>query len=142
VYDDIDTLTKFGRLTKVFTILKPYIMKTVAKNANEGIPVMRPLFLQYQSDPDTYGIDHQYMFGDDLLVAPVTEPGVVDWELYLPGPDDWIWLWDRLEDPDFTSGQQYISVRAPLGMPPVFYRATSPFKDLFHRIAIEFALHE
>ena len=51
-----------------------------------GKPVMRPLFLDFENDyPGSYTHDYQYMFGDDLLVAPVTEPGVDQWTVYLPG---------------------------------------------------------
>ena len=51
-----------------------------------GKPVMRPLFLDFENDyPGSYTHDYQYMFGDDLLIAPVTEPGVQQWDVYLPG---------------------------------------------------------
>ena len=99
VYDDDETLQKFGRLTRIYKTLKPYIKKAVERNAKEGIPVMRPLFLQYQSDEEAFRQDYQYMFGDDLLVAPVLEPGVENWNVYLPGPDNWVWLWDQLSGP-------------------------------------------
>ena len=46
---------------------------------------MRPLFLHYPDDPKAYEQYYEYMFGDDLLVAPVLEPGVDTWEVYLPG---------------------------------------------------------
>ena len=47
---------------------------------------MRPLFLDFEEDyPGSYTNDYQYMFGDDLLVAPVTEPGIMEWTVYLPG---------------------------------------------------------
>ena len=76
VYDDPETLKKFGRLTRIYKELKPYIKKAVSQNTNEGTPVMRPLFLQYESDKEAFDQDYQYMFGDDLLVAPVLEPGM------------------------------------------------------------------
>ena len=76
VYDDPETLKKFGRLTRIYKELKPYIKKTVSQNTLEGTPVMRPLFLQYESDKEAFEQDYQYMFGDDLLVAPVLEPGM------------------------------------------------------------------
>ena len=51
-----------------------------------GKPVMRPLFLDFEEDyPGSYNNDYQYMFGDDILVAPVTEPRVAEWTVYLPG---------------------------------------------------------
>ena len=51
-----------------------------------GRPVMRPMFLDFEQDfPGAYINDYQYMFGDDLLVAPVTEPNVDKWRVYLPG---------------------------------------------------------
>ena len=51
-----------------------------------GKPVMRPLFLEFEEDyPGSYNNDYQYMFGDDVLVAPVTEPRVTEWTVYLPG---------------------------------------------------------
>ena len=47
---------------------------------------MRPLFLDFEEDyPGSYNNDYQYMFGDDLLVAPVTEPAMSEWKVYLPG---------------------------------------------------------
>ena len=47
---------------------------------------MRPLFLDFEEDyPGSYNNDYQYMFGDDILVAPVTEPRVAEWTVYLPG---------------------------------------------------------
>ena len=51
IYDDLDTLTQFGRLTRIYKSLSPYIKEAVAQNTNEHIPVMRPLFLQYPDDP-------------------------------------------------------------------------------------------
>lgn len=47
---------------------------------------MRPLFLDFEEDyPGSYNNDYQYMFGDDILVAPVTKPRVAEWTVYLPG---------------------------------------------------------
>ena len=85
IYDDQDTLTQFGRLTRIYKALSPYIQAAVAQNTNDHKPVMRPLFLHYPDDPKAYDQSYEYMFGDDLLVAPVLEPGVDTWEVYLPG---------------------------------------------------------
>ena len=133
VYDTPEILSKFGRLTQVYSKLKPYIQNAVRQNTNEGIPVMRPLFLQFQDDKNVYEQNYQYMFGDDLLIAPVLQPGVSTWEVYLPGPEDWIWLWEKSLKQ--RGGFQTVTVDAPMGYTPVFYRATSQYKEIFMEIA-------
>jgi alpha-glucosidase len=81
---DGETIAHFARMTTVFTTLKPYIKAAVAQNAKSGLPVMRPLFLHYENDARSYTLKYQYLFGRDLLVAPVHEEGRRDWTLYLP----------------------------------------------------------
>lgn len=62
-------------VTRKFTKLKiqmmPYLYPQARKAVEEGIPLMRPLFLEFANDPNTYGLDLQYMLGDSLLVAPI-----------------------------------------------------------------------
>ena len=65
----------------------------VRLNAEVGSPVMRPLFLQFENDSLAYSQDYEYMYGSDLLVAPVLLPGVDTWTVYLPGPESWVHLW-------------------------------------------------
>lgn len=138
VYDDRETLEKFGRLTRIHVDLGPYIKIAVSQNALQGIPVMRPLFLMFENDETGYDHEHQYMFGDDILVAPVLEPGVQEWKVYLPGPCDWIWFWDTQDEPEVITGQQNVTTHAPMGLPPVFYKASSIYKDLFRQIAMNY----
>lgn len=123
---DVETIRQFARMTQVFTSLKPYIKHAVSLNAQSGLPVMRPLFLHYEDDAHTYSLKYQYLFGRDLLVAPVHEEGRTDWSLYLP-QDSWINLWTG----EAHRGGAEISVAAPIGQPPVFYRANSEWADLF-----------
>jgi sulfoquinovosidase len=122
---DADTIAHFARMTTVFTTLKPYIKDAVAQNAKTGLPVMRPLFLHYEEDERTYDLKYQYLFGRDLLIAPVYEQGRSDWTLYLP-QDRWIHAWTGDE---YSAGD--VVVAAPLGQPPVFYRAGSEWASLF-----------
>lgn len=70
---DAETIAHFARMTTIFTTLKPYIKQAVAQNARTGLPVMRPLFLHYEDEPRAYTLKYQYLFGRDLLVAPVYE---------------------------------------------------------------------
>jgi alpha-glucosidase len=123
---DVETIRQFARMSQVFTSLKPYIKQAVALNAQSGLPVMRPLFLHYEDDAHTYSLKYQYLFGRDLLVAPVHEEGRTDWTLYLP-QDSWINLWTG----ERHSGGAEVTVAAPMGQPPVFYRADSEWAELF-----------
>jgi len=125
---DAETITHFARMITVFTTLKPYIKDAVAQNAKSGLPVMRPLFLHYEDDAHTYTLKYQYLFGRDLLVAPVYEEGRSDWTLYLP-EDNWINVWTGKPH---RGGE--VTVDAPLGKPPVFYRAESQWAQLFQTL--------
>lgn len=77
IYSDNETLRDFGRLTRMYTTLAPYHKEVVSQVSSEGIPAMRPLFIQYPNDLETFDIQYEYMYGEDLLVAPVLEPRVV-----------------------------------------------------------------
>ncbi|MEU2022301.1 alpha-xylosidase [Streptomyces sp. NPDC016469] len=74
-------------VARAFTLLKhrlmPYLYGAAATAHRTGIPVMRPMLLEFPDDPTTRMLDRQYMLGPDLLVAPVfTEDGQV--EYYVP----------------------------------------------------------
>ncbi|MBS8920311.1 alpha-glucosidase, partial [Escherichia coli] len=112
-------------MTTVFTTLKPYLKEAVALNAKSGLPVMRPLFLHYEDDAHTYTLKYQYLLGRDILVAPVHEEGRSDWTLYRP-EDNWVHAWTGEA---FRGGE--VTVNAPIGKPPVFYRADSEWAALF-----------
>jgi hypothetical protein len=83
--------------------------------------------------------EYEYMLGDDLLVAPVLLPGQDSWPVYLPGSADltWVHLWSGEVA---GTGGQMVMVAAPLGEPPVFYRADSAWSELFQAIGQEFRL--
>jgi len=69
--------------------IKPYIMEQMKKAHDEGIPVMRPLFFDFPDDDITYSIDDEYMFGPDILVAPVLYKGTRSRKVYLPKDAKW-----------------------------------------------------
>ena len=133
-YDDEDCMERFGRLTRIYAALAPYLREAVRENAEEGVPVQRPLLLHYEDDPNTACEQHEYLLGRDLLVAPVWEEGARTRTLYLPR-DEWIHLW---------SGKAYdggeTTVEAPLGFPPVFYRKNSSRAALFAGLKDAFAV--
>jgi len=76
----VDVLRFF---TKLKQRMMPYLMRMARLAHEKGIPMMRPMFMEFPDDPACDTLDRQYMLGDDLLVAPVfTKDGRVDY--YLP----------------------------------------------------------
>lgn len=82
LFDDeaCDVLRKFVKLK---CALMPYLYRQAVKAHEEGIPMMRPMFMEFPDDRACETLDRQYMLGDSLLVAPIfKESGEV--EYYLP----------------------------------------------------------
>ncbi|OHR74177.1 alpha-glucosidase [Bacillus sp. HMSC76G11] len=127
--DDNEALEHLSRMSNVYTALSPYTKSLVKENAEHGIPVQRPLFMHYEQDEKAYDIQYQYLYGKDLLVAPVHQENQTDWEVYLPD-DEWVHLWSGEE---FKGGT--VTISAPIGYPPVFYRKSSTWKELFNQIS-------
>jgi alpha-D-xyloside xylohydrolase len=80
--------------------LMPYIYAQAKDSSTRGFPMIRPLFFEYPRDPGSWNIDDEYMFGSDLLVAPMFESGAQR-KVYLP-PGKWI---------DYQSGRVYDGAR-------------------------------
>lgn len=127
-YDDEDCIRRMARLVAIYRELAPYIKKAVRENAESGIPVQRPLFLHYEDDTECYTVEFEYLFGRDILVAPVWKSEAVEWNVYLPD-DEWVHFW---------TGETYQKgsnrVRAKIGFPPAFYRRSAADAALFKKI--------
>jgi alpha-glucosidase len=124
---DEQVLSHFARMTQVYVHLVPYLKSLVTEASTRGTPVQRPLFLHFEDDSRTYAIQDAYLYGSDLLVAPVWQAGRTEWATYLPKGAEWIHVWSG----ETLSGGQDVTVQAPIGQPPVFYRARSKFAELF-----------
>jgi alpha-D-xyloside xylohydrolase len=70
--------------------LRPYIHQQMRVAARTGLPPMRPLFIDFPDDPEAWRIEDQFLFGPDLLIAPVLEPGAGIRDVYLPAGCTWI----------------------------------------------------
>ena len=89
------------------------------KAASEtGAPVMRPLFFDFADDKKAWNVEDAYMFGPDLLVAPVMEEGARERRVYLPAGCKWMDAYTK----EVYEGGQYVTVPAPLDIIPVFMR--------------------
>jgi len=112
-YEDI-----IRRYLKLRYQLLPFLYTTLEEAHRTGVPLFRPLVLNYQDDSNTYNLDDQFMIGDDLLVAPVVKPDVTRRLVYLP-PGTWYDYWNGKK----YDGGTMISVEAPLETVPMFVRA-------------------
>ena len=124
---DPAVLAHFVAMTRVHAALAPYVATLCDTAAQTGLPLQRPLLLDWEDDRDCWGIETQYGYGPDLIVAPVIEPGVDRWSAYLPAGATWVHLWSGER---FTGGSA-IEVAAPIGQPPVFWREGSDHAALF-----------
>src|SRR5690606_39751953 len=82
----MEALTHYHRLRYR---LMPYICTVAAGTHFDDGTIMRPLVMDFEPDRRTWEIDDQYLFGPALLVAPVTEFGAREREVYLPADVEW-----------------------------------------------------
>lgn len=98
--------------------LKPYI-KSLMKAAHEkGTPPMRPLFYDFPEDSHAWEVETQYMFGPDIMVAPVLEQGVREMQIYLPKGSTWK---NAFTDEKYEGGE-WITCDAAIDVMPIFIR--------------------
>lgn len=98
--------------------LLPYIYTLARQAHNTGIPIARPLFFHAPDNPSLTDRDDAFLFGPDLLVAPITQPNQRSKTVALP-PGEWIDFWTD----ETYAGSQTVTVPAPLERIPVFVRA-------------------
>lgn len=108
--------------------MKPYITKLMEDAHETGAPVMRPLFYDFPDDSASWDCADEYMFGPEILVAPVLYENMKEREVYLPA-GEWrdIWSGERCE------GGGTLTVPTPIDRIPVFTRGRAAAgKSLFH----------
>lgn len=106
--------------------LKPYIMKYMDIASKTGTPLMRPMFFDFYDDDVCYTIDDQYMFGDDILFAPILDEGQTKRRVYLPNGK-----WVRTTDKKVYDGNQYIECSAEIDEFIAFVKADSEVLNVF-----------
>jgi alpha-D-xyloside xylohydrolase len=97
--------------------IRPYVDEQMNNAHTTGLPPMRPLFVDFPDDTASWNVEDEFMFGSDLLVAPIVAPGVREREVYLP-PGVWAEAWSGVE----RHGGTTILADAPLDRIPVFLR--------------------
>lgn len=89
--------------------LIPYISKQMEVASKEGIPVMRPMFLEFPDDKICFTTGDQYMFGDDILFAPISVQGQTERKVYLPKG-----RWKDVRSHITFDGEQWINAHAEI----------------------------
>lgn len=116
---DTEMIDIYRRYVRLHHDLIPYTVKHARIAAETGLPVARALAFDFPDDRQVLDRWDQFMYGDDILVAPVWRSGQRSREVYLP-EGRWEDFWDR--DHAFE-GPTTITVEAPLDKIPVFVRA-------------------
>ena len=99
--------------------LRPYIEACAERVAKEGYTLMRPLIFDFADDETALRQSCEYMFGPELLVSPVTEPGVKEWKTYLPKQKGG---WTEIHTGKHYDGGQYVTTEVSKAYIPVFRR--------------------
>ena len=97
--------------------LLPFLYTTLEEAHRTGVPLFRPLVLNYPDDANTYNLDDEFMIGDDVLVAPIVKPDRTSRLVYLP-KGLWYDYWTNKK----YEGGNMIRVDAPLETVPMFVR--------------------
>jgi alpha-glucosidase (family GH31 glycosyl hydrolase) len=133
--EDDDQIANWRRYAKLHTRLLPYLEAADRVYRRTGLPIMRYLALAYPNDERSHTREDEYLFGPDLLAAPVIEPGATERELYVP-PGHWIDFWRavsyrekrgalRLRRAHVIAGMHEETIPAPIDELPLMVRAGS-----------------
>jgi alpha-D-xyloside xylohydrolase len=112
-----EALRIFRDYTRLRYRLMPYIYTYASIAAETSLPLMRPMVLEFPDDPCTHTMDLQYMFGSELLVAPIYN-GAGERHVYFPA-GRWVDFWTR----EVVEGPRTVRVEAPLDTMPLYVRA-------------------
>jgi alpha-D-xyloside xylohydrolase len=115
------------RLLKLRQNLRPYIIEQMQITHQTGLPLMRPLFVDFPEDARCEEIEDQYMFGSQMLVAPVLHAGASQRMVYFPAGTDWYDAWSG----EWYMGGGQVLVDGPFERIPVFLKGSPDLRNLF-----------
>jgi alpha-D-xyloside xylohydrolase len=101
--------------------IRPYIMEQMNLASETGCPLMRPLFFDYPDEQECYTVEDEYLFGPDIIVAPVVHSGARKRSVYLPEGAAWVNGWSG----EYIPSGAWVTADAPLETVPVFLREGS-----------------
>lgn len=110
-----EILIKYMQLRET---LRDYTRSLMTEAHQNGAPIMRPLFYEFQNDQKVWDIKDAYMYGPDILVAPILYEGALTRKVYLPEGANWT----NVHTGASFEGGQTLEADAPIGVIPVFLR--------------------
>ena len=113
--DNYPTLVKFIRIREM---MRDYTRELMLQAHEKGDPVIRALFYEFPEDPACWDVTDAYLFGPDILVAPVCHEKARSRQVYLPAGASWVHAGNGQT---YQGGQSY-EIEAPLETLPVFLR--------------------
>ena len=121
-----EAMENFRKYAELRYRLMPYIYTEAEHAAAVGLPLMRPLVLDFEDDPAVYSIEDQYLFGRSILVAPCLAEGARERLVYLP-EGEWVDYWTDT----VWKGPSRMPYPCPLDVLPLFVRrgALIPTED-------------
>jgi alpha-D-xyloside xylohydrolase len=96
--------------------LRPYVRDLMRQAHEDGAPVLRPMFYGHPADEESWTAEDQYLFGADILVAPVVQPGATHREVFLPSGTTWTEAYTGA----VHEGGRTVIATAPLAVIPLF----------------------
>lgn len=100
--------------------MKPYIKQAMQAAHLSGTPIIKPLFYCFSQDAKAWEVEDEYLFGEELLVAPVYQAGVRSRTVYLPQGARWQNVWTNV----WYEGGQTVEAEAPLHVIPLFAKSS------------------
>lgn len=119
---DSELIAVWRLYAKIHTELADYTFKLAQQANKTGMPIVRPLFLEYPDQEKAWSEWQTYMYGPDILVAPIWQKGIDSRTCYLPEGTKWRDAWDSTK---VYNGGQIVSIQTPLYKIPVFIREGS-----------------
>jgi alpha-glucosidase (family GH31 glycosyl hydrolase) len=117
---DTEVIPAFRMFANLRMNLLPYILSQAQYCCETGLPLMRTISLEYPHDANCRKYPYEYLFGDSLLIAPVTEEGVTTWPVFLP-EGKWRDFWTG----KIHNGPVELKVDAPRNRIPVYQKKGS-----------------
>jgi len=115
-----DAYAAISTVIRIREQLRPYIAKHFKIASKNGTPIMRPLWFDFPNDANCAGIEDQFMFGPDYMVAPILAYNTTQRAVYFPQVDnsEWVHWFTRT---NYTPGTNEPAFQAPLNTFPLFF---------------------